>query len=121
MGRRKDRKQAMIDLALSQPPAQSHSATSIAAAEQIRPHVQTMRDRVLDALKTRPMTDQELATALGMDGSSVRPRRIELERANLVTSCGSRLTSSGRKARVWMATNYAYGRSPDYITPDDPA
>jgi hypothetical protein len=39
--------------------------------------------------------------ALGMNPSTQRPRRIELERRGLVVKDGTRKTSSGRMAVVW--------------------
>ncbi len=91
------------------PPAQAHSATSVLAAAAIAPHRATQRDRILAYLAMYPSTDQELAQRLGMDPSSVRPRRIELERDGLVTGFGSRRTASGRLAKVWGCTDVWYG------------
>jgi hypothetical protein len=93
---------------LMAPPAQSHSRTSQAAAEQIQPNAGTLRAEVLEHLrKSGPhgATDEEMQTALGMNPSTQRPRRIELVRAGLASDSGTtRPTISGRQATVWKAT-----------------
>lgn len=64
----------------------------------IREHI------VLDAIKLRARTDDELAADLGWDGNSIRPRRWSLERRGLVRWSGEkRKTRSGRSAKVWEA------------------
>jgi predicted ArsR family transcriptional regulator len=84
------------------PPYQRHSRTSRAAAEQIKPHVVTQRERILSALRRfGPQTDEQLQTFLGLDPSSERPRRIELVRDGLVVQDGEGVTSSGRRAARW--------------------
>ena len=83
-----------------EPPAQKHSPTSVAAAESIKPHAETMRQRVFECLKV-PATDQELAERLGLADNSVRPRRIELHQAGLVQPVGQKRTKSNRMAVVW--------------------
>lgn len=50
------------------------------------------------------MTDAEIQDALGLDGSTQRPRRRELEQAGLVFDSGERrATHTGRAAVVWRA------------------
>ena len=85
------------------PPFQLHSATSLAAAKEITPNVANLREKVFAAISNSPvgMTDLELEAETGMKGSTVRPRRIELQRAGRIVSAGTRPTSSGRKAVVW--------------------
>jgi transcription initiation factor IIE alpha subunit len=87
------------------PPFQKHSETSRQAARDVS--AKPMREIVLEALidrGNRGATDDELQTALGMDPSTERPRRVELERAGLVIDSGERRkTRSGREAVVWMA------------------
>jgi transcription initiation factor IIE alpha subunit len=87
------------------PPFQKHSETSRQAARDVL--AKPMREIVLEALihrGNRGATDDELQTALGMDPSTERPRRVELERAGLVIDSGERRkTRSGREAVVWMA------------------
>lgn len=95
------------------PPAQAHSPTSVAAAESIKPHVPSMRDRVLAYLAIAPATDEQIATALQLNPSTVRPRRIELVKAGLVGPVGTRLTKSGRWAQTWGVVDQPYGQWED--------
>lgn len=86
-------------------PAQSHSVTSVAAAASMKPHAGRLRDVVLQAIAAAPATDEEIALRTGLAGNTVRPRRVELQRAGLVEECGKRKTASGRNAVVWKVTN----------------
>jgi len=89
------------------PPAQRHSDTSVAAADAIKPKAGTLRSRVHIHLTgcADGATDEEMQSALLMNPSTQRPRRIELEAAGLVRDSGlRRRTRSGRKATVWEAT-----------------
>lgn len=97
------------------------AATSRAAAAAVRDSAATLRQRVLDYLRSRGRqgaTDEEIQLALGMPGNTQRPRRQELERAGLVLPLRSpgnapgsapgdayvtRATRSGRQAQVWVA------------------
>jgi predicted ArsR family transcriptional regulator len=89
---------------LFDPPFQAHSRTSHDAATAIRPHTETMRERVRREIAYQgPLTDQQIAHLLNLDGSSVRPRRIELLRAGVIEAAGEALTDSGRKATLWRA------------------
>ncbi len=91
------------------PPAQRHSETSVAAAEDIASAAQTLRRMVLLYLKSRHpdgATDEEAQELLMMSPNTQRPRRVELVRAGLVRDSGrTRKTRSGRKAVVWEATS----------------
>ena len=88
-------------------PAQRHSRTSLDAAKAVEPGAGTDRMRVLMALRdagSRGMTDEELQDALGLAGSSERPRRCELLDAGLIwQSIETRATRSGRQATIWRA------------------
>jgi hypothetical protein len=93
-----------LDDLFSLPPAQRHSRTSIGAAEAIEPSAGTLRHAVYSLLHANPqgMTDEEMQTALVMNPSTQRPRRIELVDAGFVRDSGrTRLTRSGRNAVVW--------------------
>lgn len=85
------------------PPAQRHSPTSVAAAEQIKPTAGTLRERVYKHLLEYEATDEQIQDALAMDPSTERPRRVELCKAGLVEQVGEARTRSGRKAAVWKA------------------
>jgi hypothetical protein len=95
------------DLFEYQPPAQRHSETSKAAAEAIKSRVEIDRARILAEIKRLGLigrTDCELQEQLGMNGSSQRPRRIELVDAGLVKDSGrTRKSASGRACVVWVA------------------
>jgi hypothetical protein len=88
------------------PPAQSHSATSMAAARDIRPSAAAMREQVYAALAAAGdagMTDEQIQDALNMGGSTQRPRRGELQKAGRVRDSGrTRPTRSGKPAVVWV-------------------
>jgi hypothetical protein len=81
-----------------------HPATSHYAAERILPKTGTQRSRVLEAIRRQGgLTDEEIADRLGMNPSSVRPRRQELQKAGWVEDSGDRRpTASGAQAIVWM-------------------
>lgn len=82
--------------------AQQHSPTSIAAAAAIRPARPNLREKVYAAIAEHgPLTDEQLADLLEMNPSTVRPRRIELQRAGRIHEAGKTKTKSGRKAVTW--------------------
>lgn len=88
------------------PPYQKHSNTSQEAAEQIMPKAGTLRAMILEYLQARGVqgaTDHEIQQALGLEGSTQRPRRVELYRMGLIKESGQRETKSGRKATVWRS------------------
>lgn len=92
------------DVDTDDPPAQHHSETSVAAAEEVKPSAARMRQQVLAAIEASPdgLTDQECQTLLRMDPSTQRPRRIELVKKGGVRDSGrKRLTRANRHAVVW--------------------
>lgn len=88
-------------------PYQSHSATSRDAASHIKPGAATLRMKVLGYIVARGedgATDAEIQDVLGIEGSTQRPRRVELVDAGLVKDSGAtRATRKGRRAAVWIA------------------
>jgi transcription initiation factor IIE alpha subunit len=83
-------------------PSVNGSATSAAAADSLAPAtLNAMQRRVYEFICWRPSTDEEIANELGMNPSTVRPRRIELARRGLLAEAGKRRTASGRMATVW--------------------
>ena len=64
-----------------------------------------LQRRVLEFLQARPegATDEQIASGLGLNPSTARPRRIELQRRGLVVEAGTRKTASGRNAITWRA------------------
>lgn len=100
-------RKSIVQLANSEPPAQQHSPTSIAAADKARHHVAIDRQQVLQYIiraANHGATDDEIQEGLKMNPSTERPRRIELWHAKLVVDSGrTRPTRSGRQAIVWVA------------------
>ena len=85
-------------------PSVNGSITSAKAADSLGPAtLNVLQRRVLELLAATPggLTDEEMQTRLGMNPSTQRPRRIELERRGLVVEAGTRKTASGRNASVW--------------------
>lgn len=85
-------------------PAQQHSVTSMQAADSLDAKALTRLHRlVLAFIQSRPdgATDEEIASGLGLNPSTERPRRIELARRGLVIEAGTRKTASKRNATVW--------------------
>lgn len=88
--------------------AQEHSEPSKEAARHIEPKRHALRVAVYQAfLAARDgMTDEEMQDALGMEGSTERPRRVELVESGAVIDSGrTRSTKSGRQATVWVAVS----------------
>ncbi len=72
------------------------------AREAIRPIVGDLHRQVLDALRVRPQTGEELEASTGLVGNTLRPRLIELLALGKVRRNGERRpTRSGRHAAVW--------------------
>ena len=85
-------------------PPHNGTATSVAAAEAIRPTVASLRADVLAFIASRPegATDQEISIGTGIVENTVRPRRGELiDAGHIVNSGFTRPTTSGRRAVVW--------------------
>jgi len=82
--------------------------TSLAAAEAMAGKAATLRALVYRTLKDigpGGLTDDELQVHLGMDGSTERPRRVELLQQGLIeASDAQRKTRSGRLATVWVVS-----------------
>lgn len=90
----------------SRPPvlAQVDSETSVDAAIANMPNRSGQRERVLAYLQEwGPATDEQIQDALGLEGSTERPRRVELARAGLIKKSGVAQTRSGRRACLWAA------------------
>lgn len=88
------------------PAHQSHSPTSRAAAEEIKMHVGPMHADILKYLwawGNDGRTDEEMQLGIPMRENTQRPRRRELQNANLIVKSGTtRATKSGRQAVVWV-------------------
>ena len=78
--------------------------TSRDAAHAIRKHLPAIESRVLVHLSgmANGATNDELEVVLGLIGSTVRPRIVELRDRGLVRDSGKRRpTRTGRNAIVW--------------------
>ena len=75
------------------------------AHRAIQPAAGTLRQRVLEVVAaSRGLTAEEIESATGLTGNTVRPRLVELREAGLVAPSGeARTTRSGRRATVWVA------------------
>ena len=49
------------------------------------------------------LTDEEIQLHTGMNPSTQRPRRIELQKRGFIEQAGTRRTAPGRQAAVWRA------------------
>jgi len=81
--------------------------TSREAARMIRDRMGRLQQMVFEAISGAGMkgkTDLELESDLELVGSTVRPRRRELELKGLIVDSGlRRITPSGRRSVVWRA------------------
>lgn len=82
------------------PPYQP-TRTSIDAAISVAGKTKSMRQRVLEVLRERPMTDEQIAFRLQMSPNTARPRRVELVRLGQVVQVGVTKSASGRDAALW--------------------
>ena len=91
------------------PPHERHSDTSIAAALSVLETAPTKRARVYRAIRVAGdagATDDELEGVTGWRHQTVSARRRELVLLRAVEDSGRRrLTTSGRKAVVWVAVD----------------
>jgi len=85
-------------------PWQEHSQTSQEAAFAKKPTATAQRESVFKAICDSPcgLTDGEIQRLLGISGDSERPRRVELANDHRIREAGTRATSSGRQAVVWV-------------------
>ena len=85
------------------PPFQSRSDTSRAAAAGMRNKLGQLHVRVMKAIRFHgPLMDEELCDVLNLQGNTLRPRRRELQLMAYLTDTGKRRkTKSGRMAVVW--------------------
>ncbi len=92
-------------------PFVKHSDTSREAAEAIEPKVNKLQGQVMTFIHSTSLlgaTDQEIQDALGMSGSTERPRRRELEiMGRIVNSGATRKQANGRNATVWIAKEFS--------------
>ena len=84
-------------------------ATSVEALVKVAPKIPTYKQRVLDLLIERGgygATDQEMESALNMSGNTIRPTRMGLLKAGVITDSGmTRLNQNGNRCIVWVINN----------------
>jgi predicted Rossmann fold nucleotide-binding protein DprA/Smf involved in DNA uptake len=91
--------QQLAGLSLFEPPPVN---TRREAREAIAERVPRLRQAVLEALRKRPMTADEVAEAIGESILAVRPRVTELHNDGILYDSGERRVNlSGRPATVW--------------------
>jgi hypothetical protein len=94
-------------------PYQSRSVESREAAESVKPHLSKMQAIVLYAVaRLGPITDNGLIDVLGGNASTIRPRRVELERKGHIYKSGTVRQSNGRNAAVWRVISPTSGPRP---------
>jgi hypothetical protein len=94
-------------------PGARHTDTSKAAAISMSDVASSLRGQCLAALKTRQLTADEIAEAVGASVLAIRPRVTELRMQGLVFDSGHRRpNASGRKAIVWTANTASSGPVP---------
>lgn len=85
----------------------TYQETSREAHEAIKPEKPTLKQRVLTYIVSQGdygAIDEEVQRALGMIGSTQRPRRGELQAEGLIVDSGRRRkTLTNRAAIVWVA------------------
>lgn len=102
-------------------PGWTEETTSREAAEEMEGRAETVRANVLEALKLRPMTADEVARALNESVLTVRPRVTELFQAGRIGRTGERRKNrSGRDAHVFRALAAPPPPSPLPPMPDGP-
>lgn len=85
-------------------PGWKRDGTSQQAARSVAHQAGNLRDRVLQALRQRPSTADELAGILGETPFSIRPRVTELAKlGKILETDNRRRNASGRLATVWRA------------------
>jgi len=87
-------------------PPHEQADTSLEAAFRIEPDVGRLQGQVLAVLSSYPdgLIDEQGIELTGMAANTWRPRRRELELLHRVHHDGTRLTRSGRRAKVWHVT-----------------
>ena len=96
------------------PPFVAGSATSEEAALAQEPSAGTKRARIFELIRNSEdgLTDLELEDLTGWQGSTVRPRRRELQLGGHIGKRGdTRETPSHRRAVVWVVAEDAPVRS----------
>lgn len=85
-------------------PYQMRSLESRSAAASMSDHAPTLRSEVLQTVRIfGPLTDNEIIQKIGGNASSIRPRRVELARMDLIFKCGTIVQANGRSAALWRA------------------
>jgi transcription initiation factor IIE alpha subunit len=112
MGRRKEIEvsQTQVEIDPHKHARSGDPGTSHAAAKSIVTAAKGQCREILDVLMLgKPMTQDELAEVLGIDGHRISKRLPDLEHAGLAHTTGEeRKGLSGRYQRVWRASDNAF-------------
>lgn len=105
----------LASLSPTTPPSNGRDTSDTAAALLTEAQINAGHRRVLNALwRALPhgMTDEQIQEATGLNPSTERPRRGELEAGGLVVDTGERgRTHSGRPAILWTLSPAAIRRA----------
>lgn len=86
----------------AEPPFVAGSSTSYEAAQAIKPDRARFKKMVYQAIEAHPgICDEQISELTGLEGSTARPRRIEIQREGRIEFCGYTRTQAGRKAKAW--------------------
>lgn len=87
-------------------PPHNGTRTSRTAAISMRNHTTYIRERIYEYIASRHRigaTADEIQSHLEIDGSTVRPRLVEMRKLGQVRDSGeTRKTRSGRSAVIWV-------------------
>lgn len=84
--------------------------TSVAAAKSMLPHISALQARIIAQLRiagNNGLTYAEMLTATGLTAGTICGRLCELAEARLIKTNGTRITPSGRQARVYVLAEFA--------------
>jgi len=107
--RRCDGRQGLLEDDISGMVHHDDPVTSLEAAVVIARHRTELHDKIEAALRALgPMDDEQLEQLpqfAGYGPSTIRKRRSELFQMGVVTPCGVRTNSRGRRMLVWTGTD----------------
>lgn len=75
--------------------------TTLEALESIKKYIPSMKELILNCIKTKGRTCDEIEEILFLRHQTVSARIRELKKEGTITGDGQRITRSGRNAIVW--------------------
>ncbi len=83
-------------------PGWKGAETSKEAAQGVKETAALLRERILEAIRQRPGTPEQIALRLNAPLMNVRPRCSELRKRGLIVDSGGRAQAlGGRRAIIW--------------------